>query len=219
MVAGALADRASSRLGPLPALTGWTGSGDRVTVVVSGVGSVAAATAAALGCLPEPPDLLLSLGVGGAYPGSGLDIGGVAVASVLVAADLGADSPAGFLDLPALGLGGGRVEGEVPLVELVAARLADAGLVVSVGPVLTVSTATGTAARAAELVRRHDPVAEAMEGYGVAHVAALVRRPVLEVRAVSNAVGDRDRASWDIPSALLSLRVAAAVLFGGALGG
>lgn len=74
------------------------------------------------------------------------------------------------------------------------------------GAVLTVSTVTGTAARAAALRERHPTaLAEAMEGFGVAEAAALHGVPVLEVRAVSNPVGPRDRAAWRIPDALAAL--------------
>ncbi|KPI13070.1 purine or other phosphorylase family 1 [Actinobacteria bacterium OK074] len=45
-------------------------------------------------------------------------------------------------------------------------------------------------------------LAEAMEGFGVAEAAALHGVPVFEVRAVSNAVGPRDRDAWRIGEAL-----------------
>ena len=50
--------------------------------------------------------------------------------------------------------------------------------------------------------------AEAMEGFGVAEAAAAHRVPVLEIRAISNPVGPRDRAAWRIGQALDSLRYA-----------
>ncbi|WP_461031047.1 phosphorylase family protein, partial [Streptomyces sparsus] len=53
--------------------------------------------------------------------------------------------------------------------------------------------------------RHPGAVAEAMEGFGVAQAAAAQGVPVLEVRAVSNAVGPRDRAAWRIPDALDAL--------------
>ncbi|NEC28318.1 futalosine hydrolase, partial [Streptomyces sp. SID8111] len=71
---------------------------------------------------------------------------------------------------------------------------------------LTVSTVTGTAARAEALRARHPrALAEAMEGFGVAEAAAAQGVPVLEVRAVSNPVGPRDRAAWRIGEALTAL--------------
>ncbi len=58
----------------------------------------------------------------------------------------------------------------------------------------------------AELLRRHPrAAAEAMEGFGVAEAAAAQSVPALEVRAISNAVGPRDRAAWRIGEALEAL--------------
>lgn len=92
----------------------------------------------------------------------------------------------------------------LPPAEL-AARAAEAtGALLA--PVLTVSTVTGTAARAAGLAARHPLAgAEAMEGFGVAEAAAAHGLPVLEVRAVSNPVGPRDRDAWRIGDALTAL--------------
>lgn len=95
----------------------------------------------------------------------------------------------------------------------IAAALAAEGLPCAVAPVLTVSTVTGTARRAAELAERHPgAAAEAMEGFGVAEAAAAYGVPVVELRAVSNAVGPRDRAAWRIGDALDALRRAVRLL-------
>ena len=45
-----------------------------------------------------------------------------------------------------------------------------------------------------------------MEGFGVAEAAAAYGVPVVEIRAVTNAVGPRDRAAWRIGEALHALR-------------
>ncbi|MGI6187352.1 MAG: futalosine hydrolase, partial [Brevibacillus sp.] len=90
--------------------------------------------------------------------------------------------------------------------------LREAGLPVSTGPVLTVTTVTGTAETARTLgVRVPGAAAEAMEGYGVAVAARQCGLPVLEVRAISNPVGPRDRASWRIAEALNALEAASSV--------
>ena len=81
-------------------------------------------------------------------------------------------------------------EGWQPLLK----ALQEAGLPVVVGPVLTVSSVTGTAATAEERARRVPAAAaEAMEGYGVGVAAQNAGVPFLEIRAVSNPVGPRDR--------------------------
>jgi futalosine hydrolase len=98
-------------------------------------------------------------------------------------------------------------------VTRVAEALRGAGLAVTTGPVLTVSTVTGTAATAAELAARvPGAAAEAMEGFGVATAAHDRGVPILEIRAISNPVGPRDRAAWRINEALDALEAASSVL-------
>jgi futalosine hydrolase len=184
-----------------------------VLVVAGGVGPAAAAAATAYAVATHDVALVVSMGVAGGFASARLAHGDVALATSIVAADLGAMSPERFLDLAALGLdGGATVDCPADLVGAARDRLAAAGMHVAVGAILTLSTMTGTAERAAELMGRHGAVAEAMEGAGVAHVASLHDLPVLEVRAISNEVGLRDRTSWDLVTALTALGDAAGVL-------
>jgi futalosine hydrolase len=189
--------------------------GDDVLVMAGGIGPAAAAAAAAYAVGVHDVTTLLSMGIAGAFAASALPMGGVAIASTVVAADLGAMSPERFLDLGAMGLdGGAAVTCDAGLVETARERVTRAALPVAVGPVLTLSTMTGTTERAAQLMSEHGAVAEAMEGAGVAHVAALHGLPTLEVRTVSNYIGVRDRASWDILAALTSLTTVGRVVLG-----
>ncbi|MFF0748098.1 futalosine hydrolase [Streptomyces sp. NPDC004267] len=175
-----------------------------VDVLAAGVGPAAAAvaTATALACARDPYGLVVSAGIAGGFQPLA-PLGAVVVSDAVVAADLGAQTPDGYLAVEELGFGRSAHRVAKPLTDRIAAALPDA----VVGPVLTVSTVTGTAGRAAELAARHPgAVAEAMEGFGVAEAAAAHRVPVVEIRAVSNAVGPRDRAAWRIGDALAALR-------------
>ena len=135
----------------------------------------------------------------------------VVVADRIVAADLGAVTPAGFVDLATLGFADPLPACDPALITVLRERVEAAGLPVATGPVLTVSTASGTPAAAAELARRHAPLAEAMEGAGVAQAAARYGRRAAELRTVSNVVGSRT--GWDLPRALGSLEAACAAVF------
>ncbi|MDQ0192357.1 futalosine hydrolase [Paenibacillus wynnii] len=131
----------------------------------------------------------------------------------MIAADLGAETPEGFRNAAELGFGSVSVPADPGTVQAVAAALAAAGLPVSTGPVLTVSTATGTAETAAALAARvPGAAAEAMEGHGVAVAAQALGLMALEIRAISNPVGPRDRAAWKIGDALDALTAAATIL-------
>ncbi|MGW5775096.1 futalosine hydrolase [Streptomyces sp. NPDC003863] len=202
-----------------------------VDVLVGGVGpaAVAAATGTALTCealAGSGYGLVVSAGIAGGFQPAA-PVGSVVVSSSIVAADLGAETPDGYLAVEDLGFG--RSVHLVPeeltgrITTALDAGSRDAGGSDATGPdagrphagapshtlapVLTVSTVTGTARRAAELAERHPAAAaEAMEGFGVAEAAAAHGVPVVEIRAVSNAVGPRDRAAWRIGEALGALR-------------
>jgi futalosine hydrolase len=183
-----------------------------VDVLAAGVGPAAAAagTATALAVAARPYALAVSAGIAGGFAPVA-PLGCALVATAIVAADLGADTPDGFATVTELGFG--RVHHDTAHSALVAEALRLGGQPAALGPVLTVSTVTGTAARAAELSARHPgAVGEAMEGFGVAEAAAGHGVPVLELRTVSNAVGPRDRAGWRIGEAFAALERSFALL-------
>ncbi|MFE6285681.1 futalosine hydrolase [Streptomyces sp. NPDC057877] len=169
-------------------------------VIAAGVGPAAAAATTAKALCGAKYTLVVSAGIGGGFlPGA--PVGSLVVADEITAADLGAETADGFLPVTDLGFGTVTHRPPDPLV-----RDAATATGARTGAVLTVSTVTGTAARAAALRERHPTaLAEAMEGFGVAEAAAAHGVPVLEVRAVSNPVGPRDRAAWRIGDALAAL--------------
>lgn len=119
-----------------------------------------------------------------------------------------------FLTLEELGLGSSTLAPDPDLVARLANVLDVTERRIVAGTVVTVATVTGTERRAAMLTARFDPVAEAMEGYAVAVAAGAFGVPAVEIRAISNIVGRRDRSAWNLPNALASLRTAAAALVG-----
>lgn len=157
--------------------------------------------------------LVISAGIGGGFPGRA-PVGSLVVADAMVAADLGSQTPDGFLSVDELGFGSSRVAADAELAARLRHELQRAGLAVSGGTAVTVSTATGTAETAAELLRRvPDAAAEGMEGFGVATAAQQFGLPVLELRGISNAVGPRDRDAWRIKDALDALQAASSILW------
>lgn len=197
--------------GPYDTIGGTVRADAELVVLAAGVGPAAAA-AAAMAIALGGVDVLFSAGVAGAFAGRA-DVADIVVASAVIAADLGAHSPDGFIDMTTLGFGETTFSVDEPVSAHTAQRLTEQGIATRRGPILTVSAATGTDQRAVELAAGHDAVAEAMEGAGVAHVATLLNIPLVELRAVSNAVGHRDVAAWDMPRALAALERAMRALF------
>jgi futalosine hydrolase len=185
-------------------LRGWPDA----NVVAVGVGAAVAAagTAAALAANAASCRLVISAGIGGGFSGQAA-IGSLVLADSIIAADLGAQTlEGGFHSVEELGFGSSRIAASPQWSRQLLGALQAAGLAVCSGPILTVNTATGTADRAAALAARvPGAAAEAMEGHGVAAAAAAFGIPVAEIRAISNAVGPRDRAAWRIGDALAAL--------------
>ncbi|MDV7214499.1 futalosine hydrolase [Streptomyces prunicolor] len=175
-------------------------SDSRVDVIAAGVGPAAAAAATATALAGTPYDLVVSAGIAGGFQPEA-PVGSLVIADEITVADLGAETPDGFVPVTELGFGTVTHRPPSALVRDLAAATG-----ARTGAVLTVSTVTGTAARAKELRARHPrALAEAMEGFGVAEAAAAHGIPVLELRAVSNPVGPRDRTAWRIGDALAAL--------------
>ncbi|WP_276353363.1 futalosine hydrolase [Cohnella caldifontis] len=152
--------------------------------------------------------LVISAGIAGGFAGTA-PVGSLVAASEIVLADLGAETPDGFLSVDELGFGSARFPCDRERTERLHRAWVSAGLQAGVGPILTVSTATGTAATAADRARRvPGAAAEGMEGGGVAAAAQVWGLPVMEIRAISNAVGPRDRSAWRIKEALDALESA-----------
>ncbi|WP_219834559.1 futalosine hydrolase [Paenibacillus sp. R14(2021)] len=188
------------------------GGDERFHVVAAGVGPAAAAAGTAAALAAGGYRLAVSAGIAGGFAGTAA-VGSLVVAGEIIAADLGVETPDGFASVDALGFGSSRIGVDARLAGALAAGIAAAGLPVSTGPVLTVTTATGMAATAAEHERRvPGAAAEAMEGFGVATAALQFGLPALELRAISNAVGPRDRDAWRIGDALQALERASRIL-------
>lgn len=184
----------------------------RFAVELAGVGAPSAAVSTALALAGAGYRLVISAGIGGGF----VDVAAlesVVVADAIIAADLGAETAEGFSSVDELGFGSSRIAVNGATAQRLVQALRAAGQTAVTGPILTVTTATGTAATAERLATRvPGAAAEAMEGYGVAVAANRLGLPVMEIRTISNAVGPRDRAAWRIKGALQALEAAFSTL-------
>ena len=181
------------------------GNADGIQIVHTGIGPVNAAHAATVAILQHRPTSIISCGIGGAYPASGLEIGEVVSAEQEMYGDLGAQSPSGFLNMKALGFP--VVPGEEPLFDELPMQVFPTPRRVRF---VTVSTCTGTDKAAREIELRTRGAVENMEGAAIAHVAHLHSIPVGEVRGISNVVSDRDKSTWRIREAAEAAQLALA---------
>jgi futalosine hydrolase len=149
--------------------------------LVCGVGPVEAAAATARALALRSFDAVLHVGLAG---GRGVAPGLLVVGTEAVYCDLSAEWP--VVD---------RLEPDAGLVAALRAAFPDA-------PALPIHT---SAAVGASDTVSQGIVVEAMEGFGVLRAAALAGVPAVEVRAISNAIGEDDRSLWDVEGGLAQL--------------
>lgn len=210
LLVAALEDARSTEATPFLAVEGFIGA-SQLVCCAGGVGKANAAAAATWLLERYRPERLIITGCGGAYPGSGLSVGDLAVASDEIFGDEGVLAPQGWLDMRAIGLpllseGDRSWYNSIPLARHEAQKtmqLADShGVRLVRGKFVTVSCCSGTKERGQELARRYQAVCENMEGAAVALAALRYGTPCLEIRGISNLVEDRDMARWDIAKAV-----------------
>jgi futalosine hydrolase len=188
-------------------------------------------TAHILTCLLQAmqpvPRLVLQVGIAGAFPGAedktigtyafrGPGIGDIIVATQEAYADTGSSGPEGWLSATELGLSIANVDGaetggvftlDRDLVDSTKGAIENAEWPgappgVHAGPCVTSSRVTGLRSEADALRLRWAALAESMEGAAGAHICALYGIPFLEIRGISNLVGDRDRTAWRVDRAV-----------------
>ncbi len=176
----------------------------RFDVVMSGVGKSNAAGASARAINPDVHNLVLSVGIAGALPGSDLELCDVVVADQSVFADEGIGADSGFIPMSDAGFGAfpdGTMHATHDPTQL---GLSDP----TIGPIATVSWCSGSDACARGVVDRTGALCEAMEGASVALVANRVDPSIRtgEIRVISNTTGDRANQRWALDESLDRLR-------------
>lgn len=202
-----------------PAITTGTLMGRHIAHISSGPGMANAASAATVLMERYSPEMLVVLGIGGAFHGSNLNAGDVAAATTETFAELGAITPGGFLSateirLSTLRRGSRKYYETFPLNRKLLKNASHH--VQATGPFLTVSTVTGSKREARNLQKRFpEAICENMEGAAAANVCARYGVPMLEIRGISNMVEDRDTDKWEKDLAARNCQRALMEILGG----
>lgn len=149
--------------------------------IVCGIGPVEAAAATARALAVTPSGRVLHVGVAGAR---GITPGRLVIGTEAVYCDISAEIPLVS-----------RVEADANLLAAVEAALPEA-----------VALPIGTSASVEGPCGSHQNIrVEAMEGFAVLRACELARVPAVEIRAISNTIGEDDRARWRIARGLDTL--------------
>jgi futalosine hydrolase len=151
---------------------------DGRTGLACGIGPVEGAAATARALALDAPDAVLHIGVAG---GRGLAPGTLVIGTEAVYCDLAA------------------------AIALVDRAPADARLLTAAQQALpgAATLPIGTSAAVGSVGR--DVTVEAMEGFAVLRAASLAGVPAIEIRAISNEIGEPDRSLWQIAEAIREL--------------
>lgn len=70
---------------------------------------------------------------------------------------------------------------------------------------VTVNAVTTDEKIIAEIIKKYNPQLESMEGIALHHVGLTTNTAFLQLRAVSNYIGERDKAKWKMKEAIINL--------------
>jgi len=171
--------------------------------LITGVGSLATTWSLMRQIDRDRPDLIIQAGIAGCF--TGRKAGEVVVVREETLADLGVWEDQCFKTLFDLRLADSEAppfsNGKLvnPYQELLS--------LTSLDPVsaITVNEITTDPARIAWYQQNTAAVVESMEGGGLHYVCLQEKIPFVQLRAVSNDIGVRDKTKWDIRSAILNL--------------
>ncbi|MED4126922.1 MULTISPECIES: futalosine hydrolase [Shouchella] len=183
------------------ALEQGLGKQSTIEVIVCGVGFAAAAANTAKQLSTKPYRGVINIGIAGGFPKRAA-IGSIVAASSIIAPEIGAESPEGFISIDELGFG--TQEQQARIDRQLVGKLSHSHHVHE-GIILSVLTATGTEKTYLER-EKLGAIAEAMEGYGVAAAAKSFNLPFSELRTISNEVGVRDKSKWNFPLAFKGIK-------------
>ncbi|MFZ2632113.1 MAG: futalosine hydrolase [Desulfosalsimonadaceae bacterium] len=202
-------------------------SSRQVLLLTTGPGMINTAQALTAAVESRRPAMIIQTGCAGAFQGSGLQIGDVAVATLEIDIHTGLEPVNGSHfpdDLPfsILKKEATEYKNHYPMNEtlveevfgILQSAAAKGNFNVSNGPFVTVSTITTTDQRANDLFQRFGPCMEQMEGAAAAHIALMYDIPFVEIRSAGNMVGKRDKSAWNLPLAFQNACIAVETVVG-----
>jgi futalosine hydrolase len=153
-----------------------------ISVCICGIGKANAAHGTALLIERFKPDSIYIVGVAGAYPSSGLNIGDIAIAEKEIYGDEGLFLKNGFHPMNEI------LDIQNEFTMRIPEKFKD---IKNRGNFITVSTCTGALEKGREIEKRLNALCENMEGAAIAQICALSGIPAVEMRGISNIIEDR----------------------------
>ena len=184
----------------------YTSGGKRLKVSFhqGGVGMLASAFSLSKLVFEEKPDLVIQAGIAGSFMPS-QPLGKVVVVNEEALGDTGVEEEGRWRDLFDLKL----EKSSYPPFErrkLPNPWLQQYNLLrLPAVNAITINTISTGKTRIQQLVKKYNPVIESMEGAALHYICRQTNTPFLQIRSISNYVGERDKSKWDFKGSLANL--------------
>lgn len=184
----------------------YTGESQRLKVQFhqSGVGMLASAVALTRMILEDKPDLVIQAGIAGCFDMSAT-LGKVVTVSEEALADMGVEEDGKWKDLFDLKLEKSSYHPferrKLPNQWLSKYNLLKLPEVSGI----TINEISTNKERISQLLKKYNPFIESMEGAALHYVCREANTPFIQIRAISNYIGERNKANWKIKEAIDNL--------------
>jgi futalosine hydrolase len=184
----------------------YTGESQRLKIQFhqSGIGMLAAGFALTKLAMEDKPDLIIQMGIAGSFDPD-LALGSVVVIDEETIGDLGVEEEGKWKDLFDLKLEKSSYhpfeKRKLPNHWLTKYNLL--GLKEVNG--ITVNEISTNPERIQKLIKKYNPGIESMEGAALHYIARETNIPFIQIRAISNYIGERNKANWELKLAIDNL--------------
>ena len=184
----------------------YTGESRRMKVQFhqSGVGMLASAVSLTRMVLEDKPDLVIQAGIAGCFDTS-IALGKIVLINEESLADMGVEEDGKWKDIFDLKLEKSSYHPferrKLPnpwLAEFNLLKLPEVNAI-------TVNQISTGKERIQQLIKKYNPVIESMEGAALHYVCRQANIPFLQIRSLSNYIGERNKANWKIKEAIDNL--------------
>jgi futalosine hydrolase len=174
-----------------------------VQTAISGVGLMPSTYAIMQLIMASKPDLIIQLGIAGSFNPS-IALGSAVAVRKEILADMGVHEKDGYRDVFELGL---AEKNTYPFEQAAIVNhhehLIQAASVPAVSAV-SVNEISTSLQRMNLFAEKYKADIESMEGAALHYVCALQKIPFIQIRGISNLVGERDKSKWKIPESMLA---------------
>ena len=181
-------------------------------LVITGIGGISTAYQLTKVIADDRPNLIIQAGIAGTFDRS-LPLGSVVVVKKDRFADLGVMENNEWKDIFDLGLSrpqelpfdNGWLQNQSAMMNGIDLPIVDS---------ITINEITTSSSRIDQLRNKYNPAIESMEGAALHYVCLQEKVEFIQLRAISNYVGERDKSKWEMKLAIRNLNDSVAKIIG-----